>query len=118
MRRFAKPLYALKRVPGVRIPPSPPDSVSYSDVESWRHTQQRDFNRFQPNSTKSGGQLLGWPSRSAENRCPLNIQARLSLAGRRQISTLVAGDPLALFLILRSGACISLTVSTTVLSKT
>lgn len=22
---FAKPLYALKRVPGVRIPPSPPD---------------------------------------------------------------------------------------------
>ena len=26
MRRFAKPLYELKLVPGVRIPPSPPDS--------------------------------------------------------------------------------------------
>ena len=25
MRRFAKPLYELKLVPGVRIPPSPPD---------------------------------------------------------------------------------------------
>jgi hypothetical protein len=25
MRRFAKPLYRLKLVPGVRIPPSPPD---------------------------------------------------------------------------------------------
>jgi hypothetical protein len=102
-RFFAKPLYGLKPVPGVRIPPSPPDSVCCSAVESWRHTQQRDFNHFQPNSTKSAGQLLAWPSRSAENRCPLNIQARLSLAGRRQISTLVAGDPLALFLILRSG---------------
>ena len=28
MRRFAKPLYALKRVPGVRIPPSPPESFN------------------------------------------------------------------------------------------
>ena len=26
MGRFAKPLYELKLVPGVRIPPSPPDS--------------------------------------------------------------------------------------------
>jgi hypothetical protein len=25
---FAKPLYALKRVPGVRIPPSPPELIS------------------------------------------------------------------------------------------
>src|SRR6266849_2063061 len=27
MRRFAKPLYGLKPVPGVRIPPSPPDPL-------------------------------------------------------------------------------------------
>jgi hypothetical protein len=29
MRRFAKPLYWLKPVPGVRIPPSPPDSRNW-----------------------------------------------------------------------------------------
>src|SRR5712692_221787 len=34
MRRFAKPLYELKLLPGVRIPPSPPDSTR-TDASSW-----------------------------------------------------------------------------------
>src|SRR5690242_10603115 len=41
MRRFAKPLYALKRVPGVRIPPSPPENNPASSLLSTSGKKKR-----------------------------------------------------------------------------
>jgi hypothetical protein len=43
MRRFAKPLYELKLVPGVRIPPSPPDSCNCIKHRGLLASQQQNF---------------------------------------------------------------------------
>src|SRR5271168_1313731 len=51
MRRFAKPLYGLTPVPRVRIPPSPPDSLSCRESPSQLPTQfanSAHYSRFLP----------------------------------------------------------------------
>src|ERR1700733_487033 len=46
MRRFAKPLYRLKLVPGVRIPPSPPCNPPHSNLRSDELPRRHFYRHF------------------------------------------------------------------------